>query len=158
MPKKVILCVDDEKIILTSLKGQFKKHFGGDYHYEFAESAEEAIEVIADLDAENSVILLIVSDWLMPGIRGDEFLIVARQADREAAEQLAERMRQSVSEHVFDLGNGQTANLTCSIGFAFYPFVATRHLQVDRGRDNHNTAQTCIAPAGTLHAGNRQCP
>jgi CheY-like chemotaxis protein len=75
MPKKVILCVDDEKIILTSLKGQFKKHFGGNYQYEFAESAEEAIEVIEDLDAENAVILLIVSDWLMPGIRGDEFLI-----------------------------------------------------------------------------------
>ncbi|MDH3745723.1 MAG: diguanylate cyclase, partial [Acidobacteriota bacterium] len=56
---------------------------------------------------------------------GDEFLIVARQADREAAEQLAERMRQSVEEHVFDLGHDQTTKLTCSIGFAFYPFISS---------------------------------
>ncbi len=56
---------------------------------------------------------------------GDEFLVIARQADRQAAEQLAERMRQGVEEHVFDLGNGQTTQLTCSIGFAFYPFISS---------------------------------
>ena len=56
---------------------------------------------------------------------GDEFLIVARHTDREAAEKLAERLRYSVKEHVFDLGNDQTALLSCSIGFAFYPFLSS---------------------------------
>ncbi len=73
--KQAILCVDDEKIILDSLKAQLKKQFGSRYIYEFAESSEEALEVIKEL-AESSVnILIVVSDWLMPNMKGDEFLI-----------------------------------------------------------------------------------
>ena len=44
--KKVILCVDDEKTILKSLKAQLKKHFNKNYTYECAESALEALEII----------------------------------------------------------------------------------------------------------------
>ncbi|MDY6992398.1 MAG: response regulator [Pseudomonadota bacterium] len=75
MPQKVILCVDDEKIVLTSLKTQIKKHFAGEYGYELAESAEEAWEIIEELTAEGIEIIMIVSDWLMPKIKGDEFLV-----------------------------------------------------------------------------------
>ncbi len=73
--KKVILCVDDEKIILSSLKSQFKNHFGNQYQYELAENAEEAMELLDDLIAEGAKVIIIVSDWLMPDIKGDEFLI-----------------------------------------------------------------------------------
>ncbi len=75
MPKKAILCVDDEKIILDSLKSQLKKHFGNLYAYEAAENADEAFELIEELVEDGIEILVIVSDWLMPGIKGDEFLI-----------------------------------------------------------------------------------
>ncbi len=75
MPKKAILCVDDEAIILTSLRDQLQRNFGSRYLYEFAESADEALEVIADLSQEEVEILIIVSDWLMPEMKGDEFLI-----------------------------------------------------------------------------------
>ena len=79
MSKKVILFVDDEKIILQSLKAQIKKHFGNQYTYEFAESGEEAWEIIQELHKEGTQILLIVSDWLMPNMRGDELLIQIHQ-------------------------------------------------------------------------------
>ena len=75
MVKKAILCVDDEKIVLDSLKSQIKKHFGNLYLYEFAESAVEAWEVIEELHDEGVEILVIVSDWLMPDTKGDELLI-----------------------------------------------------------------------------------
>ncbi len=75
MAKQVILCVDDEKIILDSLKTQLKENFGNSYHYEVAENADDALEVIEELTIEGFDILIIVSDWLMPGIKGDEFLI-----------------------------------------------------------------------------------
>lgn len=77
--KKAILCVDDEKIILQSLKAQIKKHFGDRYLYEFAESRDEAWEVIEELHEAGVGILIIVSDWLMPNVRGDEFLIEVHQ-------------------------------------------------------------------------------
>jgi CheY-like chemotaxis protein len=76
MPEKVILCVDDEVIVLNSLEMQLKDHFGEKYLYEFAENANDAFEIIEELDDDEGVeILVIVSDWLMPGLKGDEFLI-----------------------------------------------------------------------------------
>ena len=44
--KKVILCVDDERIILSSLKSQLKKNFGSQFQYEFAENAYEAMDLV----------------------------------------------------------------------------------------------------------------
>jgi CheY-like chemotaxis protein len=73
--KKVILCVDDEKMILTSLRDQLRNCFGSRYVYEFAESGDEALEVIEELSEGGLEILIIVSDWLMPDMKGDELLI-----------------------------------------------------------------------------------
>jgi CheY-like chemotaxis protein len=73
--KQAILCVDDEVIVLDSLRTQLKSNFGERFRYEIAENADEAWEVIEDLVGGGVTILLIVSDWLMPGIRGDEFLV-----------------------------------------------------------------------------------
>jgi CheY-like chemotaxis protein len=75
MKKRAILCVDDEKTVLDTMKEQLKTCFGDRYIYEFAESVEEAWEVIDEWNREGVRICLIVSDWLMPGIKGDEFLI-----------------------------------------------------------------------------------
>jgi CheY-like chemotaxis protein len=74
MSKSAILCVDDEAIILSSLKEQLRRRFGERYLYETASNAGEAWEVIDELCADCIDILIIVSDWLMPGIKGDEFL------------------------------------------------------------------------------------
>lgn len=74
-----ILCVDDEEIILRSLRDQISKHFGSTYIYEFAESGEEAWEVIEELVSEEIQLIVIICDWLMPGIKGDEFLIQVHQ-------------------------------------------------------------------------------
>jgi CheY-like chemotaxis protein len=73
--KSVILCVDDERVILESLKIQIKQAFHDRYIYETAESADEALEILEELQADDLQILVIVSDWLMPGMKGDEFLI-----------------------------------------------------------------------------------
>ena len=79
MRKSAILCVDDEVIILTTLKEQLRRHFGERYLYETASNAREAWEVIDELCADDIDVLVIVSDWLMPGIKGDEFLAQVHQ-------------------------------------------------------------------------------
>lgn len=75
MSKPFILCVDDEKVVLQSLKAQLRKAFGDIYSYEIAEDATDALNLIDELNDEEVSILLIISDWLMPGMKGDEFLI-----------------------------------------------------------------------------------
>lgn len=57
---------------------------------------------------------------------GDEFLIVARETNREFAATLAERVRQSLADRVFPVGDGQVARITSSIGYASYPFLKER--------------------------------
>ncbi len=79
MSESAILCVDDEIVILDSLKEQLKRKFGDRFIYEVAESAEEAWEVIEELQKDDVKVIAIVSDWLMPGIKGDEFLIQIHQ-------------------------------------------------------------------------------
>ena len=46
MKKSVILCVDDEKLILNSLKTELKECFGNQYLIEFCDSSLEAIELV----------------------------------------------------------------------------------------------------------------
>jgi len=73
-----ILVVDDEKTILDSLREQLRSIFGRRFRYETAEDAAEAWEVLAELDGSGVVVVVVVSDWLMPGQRGDEFLAEVR--------------------------------------------------------------------------------
>lgn len=74
--KPLILCIDDEQVVLSNLQQQLKNAFGNSYEYEMAESAEEAFEILDDLD---NPVVLVVTDWLMPGIKGDEFLLKFRE-------------------------------------------------------------------------------
>ena len=73
--RTAILCVDDEPVILQSMEMQLRECFGAVHILEFAETAEEALEVLSDLSQQQVKVLAIVSDWLMPGMKGDEFLI-----------------------------------------------------------------------------------
>jgi CheY-like chemotaxis protein len=107
---KAILCVDDERIVLVSLRDQIAKHFGNRYRYEVAESADEAWEVIEELCDDDINLLIIVSDWLMPGMRGDEFLIkvhaqfpgiVTVLLTGHADEDAIERARQQANLHAY---------------------------------------------------------
>jgi len=72
----VILCVDDEKIILDSLRAQLMSNLGDRFLYEFSESAEEGIMLINKCKEENLNLHTVITDWLMPGMKGDKFLEV----------------------------------------------------------------------------------
>ncbi|NEO55613.1 MAG: response regulator [Okeania sp. SIO3B5] len=75
MSEMAIICVDDELLILKSLEVELIEAFEDRYVYEFAETANEALEIIDELEEEGIKICVIVSDWLMPGVKGDELLM-----------------------------------------------------------------------------------
>ncbi len=52
---------------------------------------------------------------------GDEFVVIAKQTSPKESEALAERIRSTVANHNFVLGDGQIVRTTCSIGYAAYP-------------------------------------
>jgi diguanylate cyclase (GGDEF)-like protein len=52
---------------------------------------------------------------------GEEFLALARGAHRHDAFAIAEKIRETVISRPFDIGEGRSLPLTCSIGVASYP-------------------------------------
>jgi response regulator RpfG family c-di-GMP phosphodiesterase len=79
MSKGVILCVDDEKIILDAIKAQLKEAFRNNYIIEIAQGGEEALEIMDEYSEDGYEVLIVISDWLMPNMKGDEFLIKAHE-------------------------------------------------------------------------------
>jgi class 3 adenylate cyclase/PAS domain-containing protein len=74
MRKPVIICVDDELTILDSLKIELKKSLGDEYLIETAEGGEDALELIEEVLEDHYEIALVISDYLMPKVKGDELL------------------------------------------------------------------------------------
>ena len=65
--------MDDEPYILVTLKSLLRRSFK-EFHLEFAENADDGLEILGDYTSESLEKVVILSDWKMPGIRGDEFL------------------------------------------------------------------------------------
>lgn len=74
MRKQVILCIDDEEIILQALEEQLNNSFGDEYEIEMSDSGMDAIEYFKELIEEGVDVPVVISDYIMPGIKGDEVL------------------------------------------------------------------------------------
>lgn len=74
MRGQAILCVDDEAIILLAMKRELKDYFGDRFQFETALNADEGLRVLDELEDEGLDVQVVISDWLMPGMKGDEFL------------------------------------------------------------------------------------
>jgi DNA-binding response OmpR family regulator len=72
--KQVILCIDDEQMILHALKIELQHVFGHQFFIETASSGKEALEIISELQKENYDIPLVIADYMMPNMKGDELL------------------------------------------------------------------------------------
>lgn len=75
MKNSIILCVDDDPTVLNALRSMLSSHFGSELQLEFAESGDEALEIEAELRAGDGELSLVISDFMMPGLRGDELLV-----------------------------------------------------------------------------------
>jgi signal transduction histidine kinase/response regulator RpfG family c-di-GMP phosphodiesterase len=79
MKKPVIVCIDDEPDVLDSLKIELRKAVGDRCTVETAEGGIDALELLADLQADDCQIALVVSDYIMPDIKGDELLRIIHE-------------------------------------------------------------------------------
>jgi two-component system, sensor histidine kinase and response regulator len=75
MNRLAILCIDDENIVLESLKEQLQLELNDENTViEVAESGEEALEIAGELSADGDDLAVIIADFIMPGMNGDELL------------------------------------------------------------------------------------
>ncbi len=83
MKKSIVICVDDEKIVLISLKAQLQRSLSSEITIETAESAEEALSIVEEALNNNFDLPVIISDQIMPGMKGDEFLSIVHQKSKK---------------------------------------------------------------------------
>ena len=72
--KKNILIIDDELIILDSLKIQLERMIGNTYDIEAASSGEEAIELIDDMYERKIPLFMVMSDYNLDDMKGTRIL------------------------------------------------------------------------------------
>ena len=77
--KGYILCIDDEVTVLETLKEQLTGFFDATHEILTAISAEEATELIDEITSTGEKVELIITDQMMPGMKGDEFLQMIHQ-------------------------------------------------------------------------------
>lgn len=75
MAAGTILCVDDDSTVLTALRTILNRALGSDVVVEVAQGGQEALEICDELAEQGRDLNLVFSDYIMPGMRGDDFLI-----------------------------------------------------------------------------------
>lgn len=72
--KKTVICIDDEEVVLDALEMELVS-VDADFEIETAMGGREALELISELTAEGAEIAVVITDYIMPIMKGDEVLI-----------------------------------------------------------------------------------
>lgn len=78
MPDRLVLCVDDEAVLLLALRHRLESVLGAGYRCETALSGESALAAMETIRSSGGEPVAVVCDWRMPGMKGDEVLRAAR--------------------------------------------------------------------------------
>jgi len=81
LKKEAILCVDDEAIILMSIKQELRAHFRDRFIYETATSMEDALAVMDAFASEGISLVALLTDWIMPKLSGEELINAFHRRD-----------------------------------------------------------------------------
>ncbi|BDM80085.1 response regulator [Acaryochloris marina] len=74
MSKGTIICIDDDRLILNTLRDQLQRIIDDSYEIEVAESGGEALELFTELEADQIPIPLVICDQNLPDMGGDSLL------------------------------------------------------------------------------------
>jgi len=85
VPKPYLVCVDDERILLESLRVELRREVGSEFQVESAENGDDALALIRSILQEGSELVMVISDENMPGMKGHELLSAIRKLSPSTA-------------------------------------------------------------------------
>ncbi len=74
MNKPIVICIDDEQVVLDSLIRELSESLEDECEIEAALGGAEALELVDEILEDGSEIALVISDYIMPEIKGDKVL------------------------------------------------------------------------------------
>lgn len=75
MNKAAILCIDDDEMVTSALRTLLTNNFKEIQMIDIAQSADEAMEVLDEFEEDGVELKVVIVDYIMPNIRGDELLV-----------------------------------------------------------------------------------
>lgn len=84
MSPQIVLCVDDDPTVLHALRTLLGQSLSDDVRVEVAEGGHEALDLCEDLRAEGYEVGVVITDFIMPSMRGDELLVRLHQNHPQA--------------------------------------------------------------------------
>jgi thioredoxin reductase (NADPH) len=77
--KPTILAVDDDPVVSRAVARDLRSRYGADHRIVSATSADQALEILAELALRDRPVALVASDQRMPGMTGIELLAEVRR-------------------------------------------------------------------------------
>jgi putative two-component system response regulator len=74
LAKPFLVCVDDERILVESLRIELRKELGDEFRVESAVSGAEALSLVGQILQEGDDLAVLIADEKMPGMPGHELL------------------------------------------------------------------------------------
>ena len=110
--KPVILCVDDELIILSSLSQQLMRKYGQEFSIQAVDTAELALDIVKKCNEDNTDLPVVICDRLMPLMNGDDLLIQIHKSNPDTRKILltGQASTSSISNAI---NNARSRSLTC---------------------------------------------
>jgi thioredoxin reductase (NADPH) len=84
MARPILLCVDDDVVVLEAVVADLRRQYAEQYHVLRAAGGQAGLDTLAELRQRGEHVALILSDHRMPGLTGVEFLQQAREMYPEA--------------------------------------------------------------------------
>jgi thioredoxin reductase (NADPH) len=84
MARPILLAVDDDVSVLEAVVQDLRRQYGADYRILRAASGQAALDTLAQVQARQEPVALLLSDQRMPGMTGVDFLERARELYPEA--------------------------------------------------------------------------
>lgn len=80
-----ILCVDDEEGVLNALQQQLTARFGNECDIACAQSGDDALELIDELERDGDQLAVVIADQIMPGMKGVDLLEAIHERSPDTA-------------------------------------------------------------------------
>ncbi|HET8929972.1 MAG TPA: response regulator, partial [Acidimicrobiales bacterium] len=77
--RPVIVAVDDDPLVLNSVRGDLRGRYGRDYRIIVADGGQAAIDSLRELKVRGEPVALVISDQRMPDVSGFEVLEAAKE-------------------------------------------------------------------------------
>lgn len=103
-----ILCVDDQPEVVDVLLMQLEAAVGDECQIEVAESASEALRVLRDIEADDDIVELVITDEIMPGLKGSRFLELIHEHDPDIMTMLLTGQA-GLDDVIYAVNNGHLA-------------------------------------------------